>query len=130
MSNFLNTLWPEKYNRQSIARLMRPYAIAISDMVQGFLFQLPDTAPVTGDYTATIGDSFIPVNATSAAITITLPAAGLVKGKRYTVKKTDSSANAVTISSTDTIDDGASAVIYTQYVSLCFMSDGTEFWIV
>lgn len=99
---------------------------------KGYVFSFPETIPITADYTANVSDSFIPVNATSAAVTITLPAADQCQGKRITVKKTDVSANTVTVdgNGAETIDDATTQVITTQYDSICVMSDGSEWWIV
>lgn len=130
MSKFVNSLWPVSYSRQSMAQLFRPLLTTFNQMVDGYLFTLPDGAPLTADYTVTSGDSFIPVDASSASVTITLPDADETKGKRFTVKKMDSTTNAVVVTSTNTIDDGVNASITQQYVSLCFMSDGSEYWIV
>ena len=53
----------------------------------------------TGDYTITENDTHINVNASSGAITITLPVTSTMSGqKQFYIKKIDSSANAVTIS--------------------------------
>jgi hypothetical protein len=72
--------------------------------------KLTPTAVKTANYTLVNGDYAL-MNATSGALTATLPAAaaGLVVG----VKKTDSSGNAVTIAlnGTDTIQGGASGAL-------------------
>jgi len=54
-------------------------------------------ATKTANYTATASDYAILVDATSGAKTISLPAASSVPGQVYHIKKTDASANAVTI---------------------------------
>jgi hypothetical protein len=56
--------------------------------------------------------------------------AGAYKGVRFYIKKIDATANAVTISGTETIDGSATQVIVTQNVCLTVVSDGTEWWIV
>jgi hypothetical protein len=70
------------------------------------------------------------VNASGGARTITLPAP--VSGKRISVKKIDSSANAVTISrsSTETIDGNPSVSLASQYDSYTVISDGTNWFII
>lgn len=87
---------------------------------------------VTGNTTLDDNYSVILVDATSAAITVTLPAAASYLGRIYYVKKIDSSANAVTIdgSGSETIDDQLTAVISIQYTCLTLFSDGTEWWII
>lgn len=97
-------------------------------MVDGYLFNYQSVTAST--YTATVGDSFIKCDCTSNAIAVTLPDADQTKGKRYTIKKIDATANAVTVSATQTIDDAASQIISTQYDSIDIMSDGVEYWIV
>ena len=86
----------------------------------------------TAAYTATDRDKTILCDATSAAFSVTLPAVQGLSGREYTIKKTDSSANAVTIdgSGSETIDDGTTAVIQNQYESVTVQCDGAEWWIL
>lgn len=75
--------------------------------------------PITASYSARIEDHTILANATSAALTVTLPASP----KRYhviVVKKTDSSANAVTVDGyqSETIDGATTLVLTGQYQSV------------
>ncbi len=86
------------------------------------------TSNITADRTY----GFYLCDASSAAVTVTLPMAGAYKGVRFYVKKLDSSANAVTIdgNGSETIDGSATQVITTQYICLTVMSDGTQWWIV
>jgi len=74
---------------------------------------------VTSDTTATGSDGFFAVDATSGAVTITLPDALRYAGRIFYVKKVDASANAVTVvpSGTDLIDGAASVALSTQYES-------------
>lgn len=69
------------------------------------------------------------VNATGGALAPTLPPA-TTNGARVTVKKTDASANAVTITrnSSDTIDGATTLVLAAQYNVATVMSDGTNWW--
>lgn len=73
----------------------------------------------------------VTVDASGAARTINLPAAGGVKRRVYIIKKIDSSANNVTIdgNSTETIDGALTKVINTQWAGFQIQSDGTN-WIV
>jgi len=70
-------------------------------------------------------------NATAGAITVTLPDA-TTTFNFYTIKKTDSQANAVTVNTTSsqTIDGGSSAVISVQYVSVTVVSNGANWFVV
>lgn len=83
-------------------------------------------------YTALDTDTVIICDATSAAFTITLPAASGRIGKVYYVKKIDVSANAVTIdgNASETIDDTTTKVLSSQYDSVLIVGDGSEWWIL
>jgi hypothetical protein len=123
---FLTVRIPPDYNRQVWFDILSQIERQVNSQVDGYLFP---TSPVTGDYTATINDAFIPVDASGGAVTITLQPAAEAEGKRLTVKKTDVSGNTVIVSGVS-IDGSATAVISTQYESLCFLSDGVVYWIV
>lgn len=88
----------------------------------------------TAAYTITIGDATktIAVDASSGAITITLPtAASATNGFEVTVKKTDSSANAVTVdgNGAETIDGATTLVLSNQNNSATLRCDGSN-WIL
>ena len=71
------------------------------------------------------------VDATNGAVSIVLPDATATYNI-YNIKKTDSSANTVTINTTSSqsIDGSASAVIQVQYVCVSVVSDGTKWNII
>lgn len=79
-------------------------------------------------YTATTAVSVILCNATTAAFTVTLPTAVGFTGLEYTIKKTDSSANAVTVATTSsqTIDGSTTYSLPTQYNFVTVVSDGAN----
>lgn len=82
----------------------------------------------TAAYTAVARDLIL-ASAATAAFTVTLPA--VTAGRWVTVKKTDSTANAVTVSpASGTIDGASTHVIATQYASRDFVSDGTNWFVV
>ncbi|MCA9130694.1 MAG: hypothetical protein KDB22_26585 [Planctomycetales bacterium] len=83
-------------------------------------------------YTLLITDKGVFVDATSAAVTITLPTAASSSGLDFLIKKIDSSANAVTIDGdgSETIDGATTKVLSSQYDSAGVVSDGTQFWVV
>jgi hypothetical protein len=87
---------------------------------------------VTGDYTATIFDSTILCDATSASLTVTLPAASGLAGRLFNIKKIDSTTNTVTIapSGADTVDGDTSAIIELQWVNVVVHSDGANWYIL
>jgi hypothetical protein len=84
---------------------------------------------VTANYTVTVLDETILVNAASGAVAVTLISAANTPN-RYLVKKIDSSANNVTVTAagTDTIDGAATKVLSTQWQSVDLVSDGASHW--
>jgi hypothetical protein len=86
----------------------------------------------TANYTATVNDSVILCDATSAGFTITLPASATNTGRKYVIKKTDTSANTVTIdgNASETIDGATTVNIGTQYQSITIVCDGSNWWII
>lgn len=77
----------------------------------------------------TISSDINLVTGGSDGVTVTLPSPAT--GKIVVVKKVDSGAGAVTISAgASTVDGAASKVLYYQYESLTFVSDGTNWFIV
>lgn len=85
----------------------------------------------TSGYTATGSDYLIKCDATSAAFTITLPAAASHSGRELTIKKADISGNAVTIdgNASETIDGQLTVKLGYRYESLTIQSDGTNWHI-
>ena len=89
---------------------------------------------VTANYTATDADSIIFANATAGAITVTLLQQSTVSSathiKEYTVIKTDSSANAVTVAvyTGETINGSASVSFTTQGYGITIIGNGGTDW--
>lgn len=86
----------------------------------------------TAHYTATANDEFIGCDATSGAITITLPAVASTRvGKRFTVKKTDAGVNAVTLdgNASETIENATTLVLAAQYDVATIVNTGAA-WLV
>jgi hypothetical protein len=83
------------------------------------------------NYTATANDSVIAVNATSGAVTITLPASSGISGRVYTIKKVDSSEYAVTVdgSGAETIDGAENYSLVSRWNYVTVVSDGAN-WLV
>ena len=94
----------------------------------------------TGYYTETkaVADSpytllsevgYLRCNAVGGAMTVNLPAA-IGKGRLVTIKKIDSSANAVTIdgSGSETIDDATTLVLLNQYDAVMLIDAATGKW--
>lgn len=90
-------------------------------------------AKVFGDspYTAATGE-LVSYNATGGNSTVNLPAASGNSGKAIVVKKTDSSANTVTVdgNASETIDGANTFVLNAQWDSLHIVCDGSNWLIV
>jgi hypothetical protein len=71
-------------------------------------------------------------NATTASFSLTLPTSVGATGQVYIVKKVDSTANTVTITTTSsqTIDGSASKVLSSQYDGFQLQSDGANWMII
>ena len=91
-----------------------------------------DITLTTGAYNLDSTYDVILCNCAGGAITLNLPAIATSAGYSYSVKKIDSSANAVTIdgSGAETIDDDTTVILDTQYTAVQIVCDGTEWWIV
>lgn len=94
----------------------------------------PDVIPYaskSAGYTTTANDGFIAVDASGAARTITLITAVGNTGLRYTIKKTDSSANTVVIdgNGSQTIDGAVTVALSRQYEAITIVSDGAN-WLI
>ncbi|MHC5536649.1 hypothetical protein ACYOEI_00060 [Singulisphaera rosea] len=86
-------------------------------------------ASKTSAYTVTTSDSVVLCDATSSAFTVTLLSASTVStGRRFTIKKVDSSGNAITIATTSsqTIDGASTKSLSSQWSALTVVSDGSN----
>lgn len=86
----------------------------------------------TSAYTIVATDSNILADATGGAFQVTLPTAVGIIGREYTVKKTDASANAVTVGTTSsqTIDGSTTYALSLQYRYLKVVSDGANWQVI
>jgi hypothetical protein len=94
-----------------------------------------NTAPIatkTANYTMTSSDGTVLVDASSGAITITLPAAASSAERIFTIKKKDVTANIVTVdaNASELIDGSTTYPLSTQYEAIKIQSDGTAWWII
>lgn len=82
-------------------------------------------------YTPNDGDIII-WDTTSGNKTISLPASASNVNFVFDVKKIDSTANTITVdpNGAELIEDGATAVITTQYEALSAACDGTKWWVI
>lgn len=81
---------------------------------------------------AVMGDYLILADATAGAMTVDLPPVATSIGALIVVKKTDASANAVTLDAdgAETIDGAATQDLAAQYDALTVTCDGVQWWIV
>jgi hypothetical protein len=79
----------------------------------------------------TANNATILVNFPSAPFTVELPNATAITGQQFKIKKIDSSANAVTVTTTSaqTIDNASTYPLPTQYDGVTLQSDGSNWWI-
>lgn len=96
-----------------------------------YIKAIPSVLSKTANYTVSTNDGDnvqVNVDATSGAATITFYAASGNTGKIITVKKTDSSANAVTLdgNASETLDGATTATLTAQYDSATYVCDGTN----
>lgn len=89
-------------------------------------------ATKTTSYTLTVTDATILSDATSGALTMTLPACSTVSGSRYVIKKIDSSGNAVTIdgNASETIDGATTLALATQWKYAQIQCDGSSWYVI
>lgn len=80
--------------------------------------------------TLSLSDVTVVCDATSGAITATLPSAASAAGREYVIKKKDSSANAVTLkgNGSELIDGANTKATTTQYATIRAQSDGAQWW--
>lgn len=89
------------------------------------------TSSVSGDTTIT-NQNIILADASDGAVTLTLPDASSLEGRKIIVKKIDVSANAVSLATTSSqmIDGDLSKEITDQYASISVVASGGNWFIV
>ncbi|MBO9565708.1 MAG: hypothetical protein J7621_23230 [Niastella sp.] len=88
---------------------------------------------ISTSYTAAVTDNTILANTSSAAITVTLPAPGAIKGRIYTIKKIGNGGidNQLTISPNGgTIDGGSAYTIYNDWTYVTLQTDGSNWYVI
>jgi hypothetical protein len=85
---------------------------------------------VAGDFTLTLDDGILLVDATAGAVTVTLPDVRRAAGRSFFTKKADVSGTAVTVSSSALIDGATTYALTVQFQSVTVLSDGTTWWVV
>ena len=86
------------------------------------------TVEKTAAYTLDATNHTVWANATAGALTLTLPGAAGISGRTYVIKKTDATANIVTISGTINGTSGYTLLAKDDYVQIS--SDGTGWQVV
>lgn len=86
---------------------------------------------VVANATLSGSQSFIQADASSASLTVTLPAVASNTGRRYIVKKVDATANTVTVdgASSETIDGATTYVLGSQWESVEIVCNGVEWYV-
>ncbi|HEY0612383.1 MAG TPA: hypothetical protein VGD35_22065 [Chitinophaga sp.] len=88
---------------------------------------------VTTNYTANAGDNTILADASSGALTITLPSGSGIGGRIYTIKKIGSGGidKELTITpSSGTIDGASNYIIYNDWTFVTLQTDGTDWYVI
>ena len=88
----------------------------------------PSPVAISANYTVTIKNTFVVVDAAGGNITITLPDAKDFNRDTVTIVRKDASVNTVTIAAADTVNGAASITIANNYTRKDFVSTGTA-WI-
>ena len=126
---------PRLPNESSLDRLVirlydlqRKFAQANNTRADGFCHA---AVSVSASYTMQTGDSVVFCNASGGARTITLPAPAETVGKLMAFRKTEGSANAVTLSPASGQINGAASINLTAAApGATVASDGSNYFIV
>ena len=104
--------------------VLRMLATAVNRHEGGYVAGVVST---TASYTVQADDGVIFVDATAGARTVTLQQPAESQGKRVSVRKTDASANDVTVQGPSGLIDGAATLVLTAAAPKCTLaSNGTN----
>ena len=125
---------PQEYSSRyfnELLRTLRLYFVGEVDVSDPLLTAITHVQTVTASTNLGVDTAGLTlVNTTGGNISIVLPAAATSLNYVFIVKRTTAGANTLVITATSgNIDGAASASIATQYDSLSFRSDGTNYWI-
>ena|SRR5205809_544141 len=101
--------------------------------LKGAGLKLGKTAAKTSTYALVAAtDFFVPFDATSGALTATLPAAASSTNTVFCIKKIDASGNAVTVdgNASETIDGATTVTLAARYDTCFIICDGTGWHII
>lgn len=113
-----------------IGTTVQSEAAALTALSQGALKVAARGVSASGGVLVT--DYLINADATTAAIVITLPAAGASTFRQLVIKKVDGSVHTVTVdgNGAETIDGAATYVLAAQYDTVSIQCDGVGWYIV
>lgn len=110
--------------QEAMRALAEAINLLVDEMPLSGVITVTSNANVTTDFGVWLGD------ATSGAITLTIPPAEAFTGKTFSMKKIDASANAVTVSPSDgTVDGAANYSLSSQWNAVQVTSDGDN-WLI
>jgi hypothetical protein len=91
-----------------------------------------ETTSITGTTTLNQTHNVVLASDATGSFSITLPAAASNTGKTYYIKKTNSSANTITIdgNASETIDGATTLVLYVQYDAVRIVCDGSNWHVI
>ena len=111
----------------SLLDRFREYSVALNQCAD---HRLSEFVQVVANYTAGENDHVIEC-APSGAMTVTLPAASVMRNKRIVVKRTNNTTHTVTIQgAAGNIDGAASVTLTTAHQSREVFSDGANWWLL
>lgn len=127
-------------NQQSIARVLSSFVETWNREAIPVLMAIREETArmggsrivVTEDYDVLRSDRSLLVDATDGSVTLSMVPAADVDDYPFTVTKTDSTANAVTLDFYDAETCGGTGtqVLSAQYATITVQSDGVNYWIV
>ena len=87
---------------------------------------------ISADYTVSLSDTALLVNAGSGGVTVTLPPVGTIGRGRFFIVKKVAGIGSVTVdaSGSETIDGSLTSTISTLWSTLMLLSDGAQWFLV
>jgi hypothetical protein len=112
---------------RALRSICSQYGLALNDDLITISDHIREKA---ADYTMLDTDHNVLMDATAGALVVTLPPAADAEPHVFRVKKTDSSANTVTVqrAGSDTIDGATSKILTDQYDLVALVSDRSSAW--
>ena len=88
---------------------------------------------INSAYNATNKDNIILCDGNAGSFTLNIPSAVGINGRKYTIKKIDSSHNSIEVvanSGAENIDGGTAYILKFQYDYIIIVSDGKQWYII